>query len=122
MIYFGAFWVVAGAFALWRAYCSYLGAELLDTRAFLRALSDYRERVRCYLEPPSVWAAGYSDDRLESSGFLSRISGGEELFAAYRESREAYYLPDRVDEVLTSCFSRLGDGCLETELEVIESA
>ena len=122
MIYLGAFAVISGVFLLWRAYCSYLSAELSDTRAFLRALSDYRERMKCYLEPPSAWAASYADDRLESTGFLPRLVNGEELTSAYLESRAAYYLSERADGVLTSCFSRLGEGYLDTELEIIESS
>ena len=40
----------------------------------------------------------------------------------FRELREEYYLTDRVNEILNSCFDRLGEGYLDTELEVLASA
>ena len=122
MIYFGTFSVIAAVYILWRTYCSYLCSELSDARTFLAALSDYREKMRCYLSSPRAWASDYSDERLGDSGFLSRLASGEEMTYVFRELREEYYLTDRVNEILNSCFDRLGEGYLDTELEVLASA
>jgi hypothetical protein len=122
MIYIGAFIVIFAAFSVWRCYSSFLLEELDCTRAFLGALSDYREKMKCYLRSPVDWAKDYLQSASPIADFLGRVRDGELLITAYTDSREGYYLPKNADEVLKSCFSRLGEGYLETELEVIEGA
>lgn len=122
MIYIGAFIVILAAFSAWRCYSSFLVEELTDTRAFLSALGDYREKMKCYLRSPVDWASDYLQNAPRISDFLGRVCEGDRLITAYTGSRVGYYLPKRVDEVLESCFSRLGDGYLETEVELVESA
>ena len=122
MTYIGAAAVLLAVFMAWRCYCDFLFDELSHTRAFLRALQNYRERMKCYLESPSGWASGYDDALLSSSGFLDMVSGGESFSGAYLKTRELWCVSPCVDEILDGCFSRLGEGYLETELEVIESA
>ena len=122
MIYIGAFIVIFAAFSVWRCYSSFLLEELDYTRAFLGALCDYREKMKCYLRSPVDWASDYPENDSPISDFLGRVRDGERLITAYTDSFDGYYLPKRVHEVLMSCFSRLGEGYLETELEVVESA
>ena len=122
MIYIGAFIVILAAFSAWRCYSSFLLEEIGYTRAFLSALSDYREKMKCYLKSPMDWASDYVKSDSTIVAFLGRVRDGEQFVAAYTDSKDGYYLPKRVDEVLESCFSGLGDGYLETELEVVESA
>lgn len=122
MAYFGAIAIVASVYVLWREYSNFLDGELLLCRCFLRALSDYREKVRCYVETPSSWAAGYLDEQLSSSGFLKGLIEGDSFAAAYRECDKPPYLTEATDLALRNCFERLGEGYLDTELEVISLA
>lgn len=122
MTYIGAFAVILSVFMAWRCYCSYLFDELSHTRVFLRALRSCRERMKCYLAPPSEWARDYDDELLRTSGFLGAVEDGEGLLAAYRSSKDKWCITDECDGVLDGCFSRLGEGYLDTELEVVESA
>lgn len=122
MTYIGAFAVILGVFMSWRGYCSYLKEQLLFTKAFLDALKDYREKMKCYLKPLVAWAFEYSDEQLLSVGFLGAIREGKNVSLAYLESSEHCYLPNKVDSVLESLFSHLGEGYLETELENLDAA
>lgn len=122
MAYLGAVAIVASVYVLWREYGKFLDGELLWCRCFLRALTDYREKVRCYVETPGSWAAGYSDEQLSSCGFLERLINGDGFATAYRDTDRPPYLTDATDSALEGCFDRLGEGYLDTELEVLASA
>lgn len=122
MLYFGAIAIIIGAYMIWREYASYLDGELLSCRAFLRALTDYREKMKCYMDVPSSWAEGYFDEYLTKCGFLDMVKSGVDFAEAYRLSRENISVTDSVDEILVSCFARLGEGYLDTELETVEIA
>lgn len=122
MRYIGAFCIVLATLIAWRGYQAYLSEELGFIRAFLGALEDYRDGVRCYLKPLSEWAAEYSDGRLASVGFLSLLSDGEDALSAYRAVKDRCYLPMTADEVLDSAFSGIGKGYLEGEIEALDDA
>ena len=122
MLYFGAIAVILGVYMIWREYSAYLDRELLSCRAFLHALTDYREKMKCYMYVPSSWAEGYSDENLSACGFLDMLKSGVDLPEAYRKARESLCVTDEVDKILTSCFGRLGEGYLDTELETLEIA
>lgn len=122
MLYSGAIAVILGVYMIWREYASYLDRELLSCRAFLGALIDYREKMKCYMDVPSRWAEGYFDEALDTSGFLGMLKSGVDLSEAYSEAREKLCVSDEVDKILTSCFTRLGEGYLDTELETLETA
>ena len=122
MLYFGAIAVILGVYMIWREYATYLDRELLSCRVFLRALTDYREKMKCYMEVPSSWAMGYSDVTLSACGFLDVLKAGADLPEAYGKAKEKLCITDEVDRILTSCFFRLGEGYLETELETLEIA
>ncbi|MBQ7343458.1 MAG: hypothetical protein IJW53_01695 [Clostridia bacterium] len=122
MSYIGALAVIFAAFLIWKEYVSYLDGELAGCRAFLSALKDYRERVRCYLISPSEWASTYNDDLLTECGFLASVLEGVDLPRAYSSARESLNLSEDVDEILKECFGRLGNGYLDTELAVLDLA
>lgn len=122
MTYIGTLVVIIAVFMAWRGYCRYLCDELKDTRAFLRAVEDYRESMRCYLCTPADWARKYSDDRLAASGFLKKVADGADLLTTYRESRGSYCLSDKTDESLESCFCDFGGGDLTAELANLDTA
>lgn len=122
MTYIGALIVIIAVLVAWRGYCRYLCEELGDTRAFLRAMEDYREKMRCYLRSPTEWAGQYFDDRLGRCGFLRHLTDGADFITAYRESRGGCYISDKTDEALESCFSAFGEGDLSSELENIDTA
>ena len=122
MLYFGAILVLLGAYMIWKEYAVFLDKDLSWCRAFLAALSDYREKVKCYMDTPAMWAEGYKDELLCGCGFLDGIVGGATFSEAYKEVRNSVLLTDNVDAILTSCFERLGEGYLDTELEILESA
>ena len=122
MIYIGGFAIVLATLFAWRIYASYLREQLELTRAFLRALKDYRDKMRCYLSSPAEWAAEYMPRCQQLSDLLLRVSQGESFVSAYRGTKEKYYLPDDIDESIEECFSSLGDGYLDVELGIVESA
>ena len=119
MLYFGAVAVILGAYMIWREYAFYLDGELLSCRSFLRALVDYREKIKCYMELPSDWVQGYRDEYLAECGFFDKIRSGVNFGEAYATSKDLILITDGVDDALTSCFDRLGDGYLDTELEAL---
>ena len=122
LAYIGALFIILTALGAWRAYRAFLSEQLAYTRALLVALEDYRDKMRIYLTSPSDWAAEYVDDRLESVGFLDRVRAGDSFAVAYAASCGACYLPRGVDTVLASLLSRLGEGYLEGELELVGTA
>ena len=122
MKYIGVYSVIFSVFLIWRSYSSYLACELGYTGAFLRALRDYREKMKCYLASPSEWARGFSDEELLKIGFIDRVREGETFISAYRSVKDGIFLPQKTDETLTYCFERIGEGYLDTELEAVEAA
>lgn len=122
MVYFGALAVIAAAFMIWREYVGYLDGELYWLREMLSALKDLKEKMQCYLTAPSDWARGYESEGLRECGFLGRLSDKEDMLLAYRAAKERICISDKADGILTSCFDRLGEGYLDTELESLELA
>ena len=120
MSYIGALAVIFATFMIWREYVSFLDKEHSFCRAFLHALRDYRECVRCYLDSPGAWALGYEDDLLLECGFLSSLREGGEISRAYLSSWQSLCLDPRVDAILGECFERLGGGYLDTELATLD--
>ena len=122
MSYFGAVSIILAVYMIWREYSSFLDGELRWCRCYLKALEDYRDKVKCYMQTPTRWAQGYTDAMLSECGFLERLSGGEDIGEAYRLSRPEIGVSGTVDAILSDCFERLGEGYLDTEIEVLESA
>lgn len=114
--------VALAVFIVWRVYSSYLCSEKLCCEAFLFALSDMREKMKCYMSSPREWAEGYSSDKLASSGFIGALCNGESLADAYEIGKSHLQLSRETDEVLCDLFSRLGGGYLEGELMALDSA
>lgn len=122
MAYIGALAVIFAVFLIWREYSSYLDKELSACRAFLSAITDYREKVRCYLDSPREWAKNYDSELLDGCGFLGLLREGADFGEAYLETRDKLCLSDEADAILSSCFQRLGEGYLEGELEILALA
>ena len=120
MTYIGALLVIFAAFTVWRVYCSYLFEESNMLRAFLHAICDYRDNMKCYLKSPKEWADHYSEDI--PTEFISAVRNGEGLLKAYLKTEGRGYLPKDIDCALEECFSHLGEGYLETELVITEAA
>ena len=78
--YIGATVMILSAFYIWKIYVIYLERIHLFSRAFLAALTDLREKMRCYLDSPRAWSQGYRDPLLEECGFLRRVRDGEDIF------------------------------------------
>lgn len=119
MAYFGAVAIAFVVYIIWREYSAFLDGELSWCRCFLSALTDYRDKVRCYVETPRAWARDYSDARLSGCGFLDLITSGADFLEAYRECARSPYLTEATDSALSECFDRLGRGYIDTELEVL---
>lgn len=122
MLYFGVFIVNLIIFLIWREYSLYLKRELNTCRIFRTMLRDMRDKMRCYLESPRVWALGYEDDVLLASGFLYKLRHGCCLNDAYTACKDGMCISGDVDTVLRDFFTRMGDGYLDTELMAIDSA
>ena len=122
MVYIGALAVVFAAFLIWREYCGYLDGELSFCRAFCLALSDYREKMRCYLVSPYEWGCEYSDDLLEECGFLDNVKNGKSFYDAYLESKGKMVLSSEAEKTVLDCFERLGEGDLACEADLLGAA
>jgi hypothetical protein len=122
MVYFGTAGVILAVYMIWREYCAYLESELDWCAHFLRALVDYRDKVKCYMDTPSGWASAYTDELLTECGFLPHISESGDFRLAYSEARLSATITDEADEVLRGCFERLGEGYLESETETLSLA
>lgn len=119
MIYFGAVAVVLAAYMTWRVYSASLFGELDICRRLLAALTDYRDKIKCYMDTPKMWANEYSDEELARYGFLSCLMSGGDFLSAYSVLKESVIIGEQVDCALTECFERLGAGYLETEIEIL---
>ncbi len=122
MVYIGACAVMVAAFLIWREYVVHLDSELMWCREYLGALKDLREKMKCYLTSPSEWAKGYQSEALVRCGFLDGVQASGNILDAYKSSSKGVCISERTDEVLTGCFSRFGEGYIDTELETIELA
>ena len=121
MAYIGAASVIFAIFLSWRGYSSYLEREMSFCRAFLGAITDYREKVRCYLDSPREWAREYSDVLLEECGFLDTLRAGSDFGEAYSLAQDKILLSEGATGIIYSCLSRLGEGYLEGELEILSA-
>ena len=122
MAYFGAVAVILAAYMTWRVYSESLFGELDLCKRLLAAITDYRDKVKCYMDTPQRWAAEYSDDELRRCGFLSHLAGGGDFKSAYSRLKTDMTVSDEVDSVLTECFERSGEGYLDTEIEILNLA
>ncbi len=122
MSYIGAVAVILAFLLLWREYSRFVDKRLLWCRTFLSAISDLYDKMRCFLESPRAWAEGYSDANLSECGFLDKLSDGADILDAYLSCRDRICIPESCDKMLKECFSRLGEGYIETELSIMDSA
>ena len=122
MAYLGAVAVTLAMYLVWREYSHFLDGQLAWCRCFLRALGDYRNKMKCYMDTPTKWAGEYSDGHLSSCGFLERLEKEGNFKSAYTSACPSAHMSDSTDEILSSCFQRLGDGYLDTELEALSVA
>lgn len=122
MSYFGAVLIILAAYTLWREYSEFLRTQLSACRCYLGAISDYREKIRCFARTPAEWASEYSDKALSDSGFLQALRESGNFAAAYEASGVKQVISGSVDEILRSCFDRLGEGYLDTESEILSAA
>lgn len=118
----GAALLSLAALMAWRAYASYLSLQKQGCVAFLSAITDMREKMRCYLYSPREWSGGYKSEYLAECGFLTALSNGKSLSEAYLLSKERIEMCNRADEILTELFSRCGEGYLEGEILALDSA
>ena len=122
MAYFGAVAVILAAYMTWRVYSESLFGELDMCKRFLAALTDYRDKIRCYMDTPQKWASEYSDGELIRCGFLSSLADSGDFALAYGVLKEAVTVGQEIDSILTECFERLGAGYLDTEVEILNLA
>ena len=122
MAYFGAVAVILAAYMTWRVYSEALFRELDLCKRLLAALADYRDKIRCYMDTPQGWAAEYSDEDLMRLGFLSCLADGGTFMEAYSALKSSVTVCGEVDSVLVECFKRLGEGYLDTEIEILSVA
>ena len=122
MIYFGAVAVFLAAYMTWRVYSDSLFSELDICRRLLAALTDYRDKIKCYMDTPKMWAIEYFDDVLTRCGFLSCLASGGDFSSAYSVLKDNVTLGQDVDGVWMECFGRLGEGYLDTEIEILNVA
>ena len=120
MVYIGSFLLILCAFYIWRLFCSYLDGELACLRSVLFALTDYRDKMRCYLMTPREWASSYKDELLEGCGMLTRLRDGEDFASAYNGVQADMTLSDGARTIIEPCFAKLGDGYAETELAMLD--
>ena len=122
MKYIGIVLILFASILFGSVYSEKMNRPADEVREFLRFLRFMKERVVCYLEPPSKVACSFSSELLESSGFLPKLRSGAGLHDAFIFSRANLSAGDEELGILSDFFERSGRGYLEGELKLIDTA
>lgn len=122
MKYIGIVLILLSSILFGRLYSEKAGTPVRELGEFLRFLRFMKERVACYLEPPSEIARDFSSELLESLGFLGEVRRGAGLASAFLAAREKLSVSDEDKAALADFFDRSGRGYLDAELKLIDSA
>ena len=122
MKYIGILLILSASILFGGACSEKIGAPVRELEEFLRFLRFMRERVVCYLEPPSSIARDFSSELLDSLGFLGEIRDGASLSSAFITSKDRLSLPDDDAKALADFFERCGKGYLESEVKLLDTA
>lgn len=122
MLFIGIALMLLCAFFAWREYTLYLGRELSELAEFISFFKTMRERMKCYLEPPSAWIHNYSTPELLRVGFIGYIRDGADLCSAYTMCEGELCISDEARAVIRDMLSAQGGGYLEGELSAIDTA
>ena len=122
MLFLGVLLLILLTFIVWREYAYCQRLRLSQLSEFLSFIKNMKERMECYLEAPGAWINGYESQELERIGFIKNIRERKELLVAYESCKEGLLIDNEASCVIEALFSELGEGYLDSELEVIESA
>ena len=122
MLFIGLVLMLFCAFFAWREYTLYLGRELRELTEFISFFKTMRERMKCYLEPPSAWIRSYSTPELLRVGFIGHVQGGADVGSAYALCEGELCISDEAKAVIRDMLSVQGGGYLEGELSAIDTA
>ena len=114
--------MLGASFFIWKEYTSFLGRESRELSELIAFVKNTRERMKCYLEPPSAWIAAYSTPELERVGFFTEMREGRDIEAAYIASAENMCVDDDVKSAFSTMISEMGEGYLESEISAIDAA
>lgn len=122
MLFIGIFLMLICAYLAWREYSLYLGREMRELSELIAFARTMRERMRCYLEPPSAWIRTYSTPELERVGFLGAIRDGGDLCEAYDAVVDEMCVGREAKDAFAAMLSDMGRGYLDGELAAIDAA
>ena len=115
MRYIGLFFIILAALFISSAYRAALAARCAALEAFLALATHIRSRVSGYLEPPEVWASGFSAENDGVERMLGRIRSGEGVYSAYTSVRDGLSLSREAKELVGAFFKELGRDAVEIE-------
>ena len=122
MKYVGILCVLAASVLISGEYSRYMNKRVLECRDFVSFISHMRIQVGCFLRPVKELGIGFSSESLAGSGFLEALSHSENISEAYSKCEPSLSLSSEEREVLCDFFSSFGDGYLDEQLKLIDSA
>ncbi len=120
MKYVGILLVLFGTYFFNREYSRHMRRRLAECEAFLAFISHMQIQIGCFLRPVSELAAEFESPELEAVGFLAALRKGENIYDAFKASRQRLALTDGECEILEELFSSLGSVYFEGGMKMIE--
>ena len=122
MKYAGILCVLFAAVFVSAEYSGYMNKRTAECRGFLAFISHMRIQVGCFLRPAKELARGFSSESLEKAGFIEALHNCENISEAYSKCEGELSLSHEEKGVLSDFFSSFGDGYLDQQIKLIESA
>ena len=119
--YAGLALIAVAAILTARRYDAYTRRRLAVTESFLRLLRHVRGRIFTFLEPLPRAVRSFSDEMLESVGFLGAVREGACLSDAFSAVAERCSLGAVARELIGSTFASLGRGTREETVAFTDS-
>lgn len=122
MKYGGILCVLLASLLVSREYCRHMNKRISECREFLAFISHMRVQVGCFLRPVRELGIGFSSETLEEVGFIEALSESENIKEAYLKCEPKLSLSMEEKEALFGFFSSFGDGYLDEQVKLIDSA
>ncbi len=122
MRYLGAALIILAAALIASAYKERLHLSVSATEDVLALVRYIRERIVSGLEPPHVWARGFSGENGVLREMMTRIRGGASPLDAYLGVREELPLPADADGCFCELLSTLGGIDMARGAKLLERA
>lgn len=119
--YIALFSLLFGALFISREFSKYQKKRLSEYEGFYALATYMRTEISCFLSPVGEWSAGFSDDALERTGFLSAMRESEDLEKAFLKAAPKMSLSEVAREDLLRFCSAFGKGYADEVVRLIDS-